>query len=466
VTPEIAPPTPPAALPPAAAIVQPAAGAAGGAQRAGYGVVLRNRFFLLIWAAQLLSQTAQNVVNFALVVEVERLTHSSTNVSWVIVAFSLPALLLGPSAGVFVERTSKRGVLLWTNILRAALMLAFVLLPQPLEGIYAVTFFASVISQFFLPAEGAIIPLLVKRSELLTATSLFNLTFTGAQIAGFVVIGPTLYKLFGSQVVFVGVVAMYVLAAACVWSLPRHEKVQSSIRDAARRALSLGHVWGDMLEAGRFLRHTSGVSLAIGHLTLATGLLMTLATLGPGFVARVLELGAEDTGYVLAPAGLGMIGATTLLGQFAVHADRRRLAGLGLVAMGVSLAALAGVRPFFELFQAELGSRGPAGLQLSDTILYLALVSVVTLSLGVEFSLVTIPAQTVISEATDDAIRGRVFALLFMLTGSVSAAPTVVVGVLADQVGIMQMLFALAVAVALAGAWGLRPAALARRRSG
>src|SRR5215207_7457501 len=83
----------------------------------GYAVVLKNPHFLLIWSAQILSQTAQNIVNFALVVEVERLTHSSTNVSWVIVSFSLPALLLGPSAGVFVDRTSKRAVLLWTNVL-------------------------------------------------------------------------------------------------------------------------------------------------------------------------------------------------------------------------------------------------------------------------------------------------------------------------------------------------------------
>ncbi|HXI15732.1 MAG TPA: MFS transporter, partial [Chloroflexota bacterium] len=131
--------------------------------RAGYGALLRNRHFLLVWAAQVLSQTAQNVVNFALVVEVERLTRSSTNVSWVIVAFSVPALLLGPPAGVFVDRTSKRAVLLWTNLIRAVLMLVFVLSSQSLTGMYAVTFFASAVSQFFLPAEGAIIPLLVRR---------------------------------------------------------------------------------------------------------------------------------------------------------------------------------------------------------------------------------------------------------------------------------------------------------------
>jgi len=426
--------------------------------RAGYGALLRNRHFLLVWAAQVLSQTAQNVVNFALVVEVERLTRSSTNVSWVIVAFSVPALLLGPPAGVFVDRTSKRAVLLWTNLIRAVLMLVFVLSSQSLTGMYAVTFFASAVSQFFLPAEGAIIPLLVRRHELMTATSLFNLTFTAAQVAGFVVIGPALYKLFGGQAVFTSVVVMYLLAAVFVGLLPRREEVQTSLWSATKRSLHVMHVWGDMLEAARFLRDSAGVTLAIGHLTVATGLLMTLATLGPGFVARVLGLGAEDVGYVLAPAGIGMLASTALLGQYAAHADRRRLAGLGLLGMSLAIAALALVRPAFDRFQEALTARGMVGLQAGETLAYFGLVGVITIALGVAFSLVTIPAQTVVSEATTEALRGRVFALLFMVTGTVSAVPTVLVGILADNVGIVPMLLALSMTVAIFGLVALRPA--------
>jgi MFS family permease len=418
--------------------------------------VLTNRLFLLVWAAQVLSQTAQNAVNFALVVEVERLTHSSTNVGWVIVSFSLPALLLGPPAGVFVDRVSKRGVLLWTNLLRAALMAAFVMAPRPLQVIYLVTFIASAVSQFFAPAEGAILPLLVRRQDLITATSLFNITFTVAQIAGFVLIGPTLYKLIGVTAVLVVVVVMYCLAAACVAFIPRREEVRSTVRQAIARALDVRGVWGDMVEARQFLRLTPQVSVAIGYLTLATALLMTLATLGPGFVARVLGLGPEDAGYVLAPAGLGMLLATALLGQFGVGVDRQKLASRGLVAMGASLALLALVRPVFEYFEAELARRGPGALPPGETLGYLGLICLLTFALGVGFSLVTIPAQTVVSEATEPHLRGRIFALLFMLTGTVSAVPALVIGALADNIGIVPMLLSLAAAVALAGAAGWR----------
>ncbi len=432
----------------------------------GYGALLRSRLFLLIWAAQLLSQSAQNVVNYALVVEVERLTQSSASVGAVVVAFSLPVLLLGPSAGVFVDRVGKRGVLLWTNILRGLLMAGYLVLPQSLLAIYTVTFVASVISQFFAPAEGAILPLLVKRRALITATSLFNLTFTGAQIAGFILVGPTLYKLLGPAALFIAVVVMYALAALCVSLLPRGETTSGGVRDALSRALQLRLVWGDMREARRFLQGTPGITQAMVHLALASALLMTLATLGPGFVARVLGLGPEDAGYILAPAGLGMILTTALIGQYAVTADRAKLASRGLVAMGVSLALLALVRPVFEAFTAELARGGPGAIPTVETIGYLGLVCVVTFSMGVEFSFVTIPAQTMIAEATEPHLRGRVFALLFMITGSVSTVPALMIGWLADTLGIIPMLLCLASIVAAAGIWPLagagRPPAATR----
>jgi MFS family permease len=436
----------------------PIAGEAGveqGGGDTGYAAVLRNRSFLFIWAAQLLSQTAQNAVNYALVVEVERLTQSSTNVGWVIVSFSLPALLLGPSAGVFVDRVSKRRVLLWTNLLRCVLMAGFLLVPRSLMAIYGVTLVASAVSQFFAPAEGAAIPLMVRKHDLIAATSLFNLTFTGAQVAGFVLLGPTLYKLFGASPIFVAVVVMYALAAVCVTLLPTRERIVGTAGDALRRALAVRAVWNDMLEARRFLALTPGVSLAIGHLALATALLMTLATLGPGFVARVLGLGAEDAGYVLAPAGLGMLITTALLGHFAAGVDRRKLASRGLVAMSASIALLAVIRWVFNLAVAEFERHGPAVLVPTQEIAYLGLVCLVTFSLGIEFACITIPAQTVVSEATEPEIRGRIFALLFMLTGTVSAIPVLIIGALADHLGIAQMLLALAALVAVVGVAGI-----------
>src|SRR3954447_6183604 len=82
--------------------------------------VLKNRNFLYLWLAQLLSQTAQQMINYVLVVQVDALSKSSTAVSGIIIAFTLPAILFSAVAGVFVDRQPKRRVLIITNLGRAA----------------------------------------------------------------------------------------------------------------------------------------------------------------------------------------------------------------------------------------------------------------------------------------------------------------------------------------------------------
>src|SRR3954462_12528465 len=64
--------------------------------------VLRNRNFLFLWLAHLLSQTAQQMINYVLLVQVDSLSQSSTAVAGIILAFTLPAVLLSAIAGVFV----------------------------------------------------------------------------------------------------------------------------------------------------------------------------------------------------------------------------------------------------------------------------------------------------------------------------------------------------------------------------
>src|SRR5439155_18520336 len=135
----------------------PAAGpvSAVAAAPASFRVVLRNRHFTYLWAAQLLSQIAQNIINFAVLVKVEELSHSTTQVAVTIVSFTLPAVVFGPIAGVFVDRLDKKGILVYTNILRAVATLGFIGFAQTLPPIYALLFISSTINQLFGPAEGS-----------------------------------------------------------------------------------------------------------------------------------------------------------------------------------------------------------------------------------------------------------------------------------------------------------------------
>ncbi|MCI0477782.1 MAG: MFS transporter, partial [Anaerolineales bacterium] len=129
----------------------------------GYTAVLQNRHFRSLWLAQVVSNTALNASFFVQLILIEEVTGSSAHLGAVILAFSLPAVLLSAIAGMIVDRVSKKTILIWSNALRvvtgAALAILAALLPGNkwiealfLTAIYVLVFVTSAIGQFFAPA--------------------------------------------------------------------------------------------------------------------------------------------------------------------------------------------------------------------------------------------------------------------------------------------------------------------------
>src|SRR5436305_8111951 len=167
--------------------------------RDGFLTLLRKRNFLRLWLAQLISMTIFNASNYALLILIEEVTHSTTLVGLAIICFSLPALLFGAPAGVYVDRMNKRRVLWSSNCLRAIATFIFVISlltnRSQLIPVYLLTFLISCIGQFFTPAEGSAIPMLVSEEELMPALSLFNITFMLSQALGFILLAPIILSL-------------------------------------------------------------------------------------------------------------------------------------------------------------------------------------------------------------------------------------------------------------------------------
>ena len=84
----------------------------------GYTDVLKNRDFRALWLAQVISNTALNGSFFVQLILIEEETGSSAHLGAVVLAFSLPAVLLSALAGMVVDRVSKKTILLWSNVLR------------------------------------------------------------------------------------------------------------------------------------------------------------------------------------------------------------------------------------------------------------------------------------------------------------------------------------------------------------
>src|SRR5579872_5283402 len=127
---------------------------------------LKNRSFFFLWLAEVFSQIAMNTMNFILILVAFSLTNSNTAVSGIVLSFTIPAIFFGILAGIFVDRWNKKYVLFVANALRALLLFVLSFIHSNLFGLYLLTFLISIITQFFIPAETPMIPLIVKKEQL------------------------------------------------------------------------------------------------------------------------------------------------------------------------------------------------------------------------------------------------------------------------------------------------------------
>src|SRR6266550_2455178 len=127
---------------------------------------LSEKSFLYLWIGEVFTQVSVNLFNFFLILVVFKLTHSNTAVSGVVLSFTIPAILFGSIAGVYVDRWNKKHVLIYSNLIRALLILALVPFINNSIALYIIAFAVATVTQFFIPAETPMIPLIVKKEHL------------------------------------------------------------------------------------------------------------------------------------------------------------------------------------------------------------------------------------------------------------------------------------------------------------
>jgi len=397
-----------------------------------FAAVVRNRNFFVLWMAQIFSQTAQNGIHFVQLVLIETLTRSTAHMAVMILSFSLPAVLLSSVAGIAVDRLSNKVIMLASNGIRVLTVAIYIVVLDRLEGwsllmvIYAVTFISSGIGQFFAPAEATTIPLLVGEERLLTANALFNLTLIGTQVMGLVIVAPLTVKVLGIKGAFSTVALMYLVAMLLVSRIPR-DKPRLVVESGASM---LKTAWEELCEGWRYVAGKRPILIALSQLTMATTLMLMMAMIAPGYATRVLGMLPEDAVLVFAPAGVGMLANAFLVGRFGYRFRREVMSSLGFSAMVVTLLGF-----------------GLAGfdLPLWSSIPKVPTVMLLSLTLGAEMSLVVIPSETLLQEKSPPELRGRVIAVYFLLANLVAIPIMLVVGTLADQLGIAQVVMGVVV---------------------
>jgi MFS family permease len=433
--------------------------------------IWRNRNFLLLWLAQAISQTAQNAIWYGIVVLVQRSSHSSTQLSLAILTLIIPSVVFGVLAGVYVDRWDKRTVLIATNVIRGCIAFGYagfdLFGSLPLSLLLLINFLFSTVGQFFAPAETAMIPTVVPRQRLLQANSLFHLTFTASQLVGLVVLGPLLAKIGDVDGLFVSMAVAIVLCGALVWPLPSshgaHDPSVPSTEEEAIRG-----VWQDVQVIWQFVFRDRVVALTMVQWTIGAILGLVVATLVPGFAERLLHVRAEDAVFVMAPAGIGMVAGTALLNRWGERFDKHFLTNVGLF----TVAACLGLTGGLAFVTAVVTGGNPPLIEfptLGQVSVIVPVVMALALVAGFGFVAIMVPAQTFLQERAPVELRGRVFAVQLMLSNFASIVPLLLLGGLADLIGVdktlllIGLLIALAVAISVRIAPGQAPWRQARR---
>jgi MFS family permease len=401
--------------------------------------VLANPRFLALFGSQILTQVGGNMVLFGLTVSVFGLTDSSTSVSVLLLTFLVPAVVFGAIAGVFVDMFDRRAILVWTNLARGGLYLLLAFFSDQLAVIYVVTAIVATLTTFFAPAEAAMIPLVVKREQLMTANSLFILALQASFVVGFAVLGPLAQTVFGTELLIIIVAAAYGLAGLLCWILPSAPPSVAAHASVASARSAVASTFAQLREGLTYIRDHHDIFWSLTYLTMVASLIGVLGVLGPDFAKSVLGLEEGDLVVVLLPLGAGLISGIVVLNLVGRFMSRRRLIEGGMVTLAIALVIL-GLAQELRVFRSG-----------SDITALLAVVVIVAFVAGVCYAFVAVPAQTALQEELPADVRGRVFGVLNMLVSLASFVPIIVVGPLADFVSSAAVIVTFAVIVGAVG---------------
>jgi MFS family permease len=152
--------------------------------------VFRNPSFTRMWLAQLISTIGDSFTLIASGILIFRLTGSALSVGLMLMATSIPTLLIGMIAGVFVDRIDRKKIMIVSDISRGILIsLIPFLIKFNVGWMYAIVFLTSAISTFFSPAYDSVIPEMAGEEELSAANSMIAISSFGSTAVGFAASG-------------------------------------------------------------------------------------------------------------------------------------------------------------------------------------------------------------------------------------------------------------------------------------
>lgn len=413
-----------------------------------YAPLLRNRGFRAIWAAAVISGLGDRIAAIALYLLIYRLTGSPMDLGLLAATQIVPAIVLGPVAGLACDRLNRKGIMITSDLVSALVVAAIPLVQSPTH-VYALAVVLGCGRQFNGPARMAMLPDVVGNDLVGGANSLLMLTRNLVLLVG-PAIGGLLVAWRGTDPAF-WLDAVTFLASATVLTLWRHGELATPRALAAAAGTAqvdlaldadtadpsdhptlkqrVTTLWHEANAGLSGIRDHRGLRMAFGFFAVVTFVTAMQQPLVVVFVKDILGGSDRQLGFIIAAAGLGgILGA--LAGGVAVARQRPlRVISLLVAVDGALLYAFAANRN-----------------------LWLAMA--IFVCFGALATLAQIALATFLQHQAPEDRRGRTFGWLGTVVGPLSLVAVFLGPFLAEFVGVVAVLALCGAAellVALAG---------------
>lgn len=382
--------------------------------------ILGEKNFALLWYGQIISSMGDRFYQFALlsvILGIKAGMEAGKDAARVTFCAMIPGLLLAPLYGWLVDRFSRRWVMFYADLARAALTLTILDLwfhSHSLPAVFVVVFLMGACNGLFIPARQAALPQIVSSRQLIPANSLISLigviaNFIGTPIASFVV------SIFGARSSFLFNSLGFLVSAWCIYHIktdlsPARDNPEASDRDKVgtwRGSLAGWRVLREQPELGALVLVNSAFSFisAMVLITILQQIVVTVDLTSVHLLVNTLtkflsmfapkppvfEIKTLSFGLLLAAIGMGLGVGVAICGASKRYSRSKALPYLALALLGVALIGFSHLR---EYWPAVAGAA----------------------FMGVLSAFILIPIEARLQNDVDDARRGRLFALRNLCT--------------------------------------------------
>lgn len=407
--------------------------------------LLRNRKYLVLMAAQAISNLGDWLYILALFVMVGFRWHGSPmTISLMMLCLTGPMVLLGPFTGLLADKWNRTTLMMVSNLVMAVLVGLIPWLPTR-SLVFVVLAVVGVFQSIFNPAESGKLKEIVSDEHMQQAasinSSIVQLTkIIGPGISGFLVgmfgslsafwLDALSFVLSTILLVFTGFKATFRDEASPSPALVESEQVDSTEKTTAKQRF---------LEGIHHIRKTRSLWVGTAILTIALLIiqmtdaqLVTLIRLMPGASGRLV-------GLIMALSGAGGLVAALLIASMKWKSANRVMA-LGCLAMGVAIALVAISVQYAVLHLQHLNAA------------WIGLICILSIAIGGAAGFVFIPFQSMAQKCTPSHLTGRVFGAIGSLTTAAALLGPVLGGVIVVLIGVIQAYATTAVLLLLMGA--------------